>query len=166
MRASKKQNIMLWSQIALGLICLYLVFKKDVQIINPPKKGDVINNITNKQEKIYKTEQSIIPNNAEIRKLNGTVADLMEEILYLKSHGDTAILVETQDTLIGTLYKQGQIKDTVINKQQLIIVDLKSISKSKDTLLMISDAKVKKIRRQRNIFMITTGILTAISIIK
>jgi hypothetical protein len=143
-----------------------MVFKKDIQVIKYPKQRTIINNIQGKERSIQTIERSLIPDNAEIKRLNGTVSDLMNEVLLLKNRRDTAMLVETQDTLITVLYTQGQIKDTVINKQERIISDLKYISNSKDTLIAIKDAKIKKAIRQRNIFMITTGILTGIAIVK
>lgn len=166
MRSSKKQDIILLSQIILGLLFLYLVFRKDTQIIKTSSPKTIMNNIQNREKQIQTIEKSLVPDNAQIKKLNGTVAELMEQVLYLKNNRDTAILVQTQDTLIGVLYYQGQIKDTVINKQQIIIGDLKYINQSKDTLLAIKDDKIKKVQRQRNIFMITSGVLTGILIIK
>lgn len=166
MRSSRKQDYILVSQIILGLLCIYLIFRPDNQIIKIGKPKTYINNIHNKEKETQTLEKSLVPDNAQIRRLNGTVAQLMEEVLYLKTHRDTAMLVETQDTLIGVLYHQGQIKDTVINKQEKIIDNLKYISNSKDTLMAIKDARIKKVIRQRNIFMISTGVLTGIAIIK
>lgn len=166
MRASRKQDITLWTQIAFGIILLFLLFRPDNQIIKTSKPKTIVNNIHQKEEHYREIEKSIIPDNAQIQRLNGTVADLMEQVLYLKEHRDTAMLIETQDTLIGTLYHQGQIKDTVISKQGLVIADLKYISSSKDTLLLIKDARIKKVVRQRNIFMIISGLMTGVAIIK
>jgi hypothetical protein len=152
--------------IGMAFLIAFLYFRTDIQVIKPPKAKWVINNIHNKEKEIQTLEKSLVPDNKQIKALGLTIQDLMEDVEYLKQKRDTAILVETQDTLIEILYYQGQVKDTVIQKQGLIISDLKYIVASKDTLLMISKADLKKAKRKNWVLGIAAGLGWGVAVIK
>lgn len=165
MRSSRKQDYILLSQILLGLLCIYLVFRPDNQIIKIGKPKTYIKNIHQKEKRIEHTERTLVPNLKQIDILNAQVDGLMDEVNRLRMLRDTVKLVPMQDTLIEALYKDNKIKDTVIGKYQLIVSDLKEISRNKDTLLAIKDNKIVKLRRQRNTFILATGVSTGMLIL-
>jgi hypothetical protein len=159
-------NIKTIAIVGMAMLVVYLYFRKDVQVIKPPKPKWVINNIHNKEKEVKTLEKSLVPDNAQIKALGKTIDELMNDVAYLKQKRDTAILVETQDTLIQVLYYQGQVKDTVIRKQDQIISDLKYIVASKDTLLMISKADLKRSKRKNVILGIAAALGWGVAVIK
>ncbi len=152
--------------IGMALLVAFLYFKPNIQVIKPPKPKWVVNNIHAKEKEIHTIEKSLVPDNAQIKALGKTISDLMNDVKYLKQKRDTAILVETQDTLIEILYYQGQVKDTVITKLKMINSDLKYIVASKDTLLMISKADLKKSKRKNWILGIAAALGWGVAVIK
>jgi hypothetical protein len=169
MRSSKKQNYILYTQIALIALCLFIVFKPtstNKVTIETSKPKTIIKNIKGKETEILKRETVIKFDEAEVDRLNGSILNLQEQLTMFKRGKDTIQIIHTQDKLIDSLVFQGQEKDTIIGNLKLNIKDLKYINNSKDTLLAIKDNKIKKIKRQRNLSFIANGLLATLLIIK
>lgn len=150
----------------IGLMVLYFFLRKDAQIIRVPKVKTLVKTIETEKQLAANYTTVISTDKAVVKLLNGRIEDMLSELERIKASKDTFKIVQQQDTLIGLLVKQGDIKDSVINNQDKVITIHQSTIKNQDTLILLKDHEIKKVKRQRNLSLITNGILTTLLIIK
>lgn len=156
--------VFMWIVFAGLLFSLFL--KQPVQIYKPSKTKVIERRIEGKETIIEKHVQDITGQRTAINSLAMEVSSLTDELMRLKRQKDTVKIIQIQDTMINVLVRQGTHKDSVINYQDSIIVAQRYIIDSKDTLLQISRADFKRVRKQRNWSLISNGILAGLLIIK
>ena len=150
----------------LAMIIILLYFRKDTQIVKVSSKETLNNRIEAEKQAINSYTTVISTDKAMIALFNSKIDSLSSEVARAKSVKDTVRIIREQDTLIGTLFAQGQVKDSVIVNQDRVITIYKSTVANQDTLLKIKDADLKRVKRQRNISLIVNGVLTTLLIIK
>lgn len=161
-----KINFKVILQVLMVVLILLLVFRNPPQAIYPITEKKVVNNIKGKENTVRERETVIKYNEEDVERLNESVYNLQLELAKFKRGKDTVNIIHTQDNLIDTLFYQGQKKDSIIGDLKLNVADLKYINTSKDTLLVLSKADLKKVKRQRNILALTVLGITTIAIIK
>jgi|GEM_PF-6553892 len=150
----------------LALIIILLYFRKDTQIGKVPSEKDINNRIEAEKQAINSYTTVISTDKALIKLFNSKLDSLSSEVAKAKATKDTLRIIKEQDTLIGTLFVQGQVKDSVIRNQDRVITIYKGTVANQDTLLKIKDVDLKRVKRQRNISLIVNGVLTTLLIIK
>lgn len=168
MRSSKKQNIILWSQIALGLLCAYLLLKKDTQIINVSKPSVIeerIKEVEGKKEIYYNGIQDEKKISASLRK-DYMALQIQLDSLRKAIKPDTFEIVQLQDTIINVLRAENSsLRKEVRMHDSLHVMD-RYIINSKDTIIAYKDFDIKRLRKQRNWSLLANGVLTGLLIIK
>lgn len=150
----------------LAVIIILLYFRKDTQIVKVSSKETLNNRIEAEKQAINSYTTVISTDKAMINLFTSRIDSLSSEVAKAKAVKDTVRIIREQDTLIGTLFKQGQVKDSVIGNQDRVITIYKNTVANQDTLLKIKDVDLKRVKRQRNISLIVNGVLTTLLIIK
>ena len=123
----------------LAIIIVLLYFRKDTQIVKVSSKETLNNRIEAEKQSINSYTTVISTDKAMIALFNSKIDSLSSEVARAKAVKDTVRIIKEQDTLIGTLFAQGQIKDSVIGNQDQVITIYKSTVANQDTLLKIKD---------------------------
>jgi hypothetical protein len=153
-------------QVALVVICIFVLFKKETNIYPVSNQKTIEHRIEGK-ETIIKEKGKVIDNSKVIiNELNHGLHDLQSQLDAVKNARDTFNIVQIQDTMIHTLYKRDREKDLIIASQDTIINAQRYIINSKDTIITSLTLDIKKIKRQRNWSYILNGILTGALILK
>jgi hypothetical protein len=153
-------------QVALVVICIFVLFKKETNIYPVSNQKTIEHRIEGK-ETIIKEKGKVIDNSKLIiNELNHGLHDLQSQLDVVKNARDTFNIVQIQDTMIHTLYKRDREKDIIIASQDTIINAQRYIINSKDTIITSLTLDIKKIKRQRNWSYILNGILTGALILK
>jgi hypothetical protein len=153
-------------QVALVVICIFVLFKKETNIYPVSNQKTIEHRIEGK-ETIIKEKGKVIDNSKVIiNELNHGLHDLQSQLDAVKNARDTFNIVQIQDTMIHTLYKRDREKDIIIASQDTIINAQRYIINSKDTIITSLTLDIKKIKRQRNWSYILNGILTGALILK
>lgn len=145
---------------------LLLLFKKDKQIFPVSKPRIIERRIEGAEKVINNHTVQVIDQKKLSRQFDARIGTLMDSLIYFKDIRDTFNIVPIQDTLIGFLLAQGKVKDGIIAHQDTIISTQRYVINSKDTLLVLKDADLKRVKRQRNWSLVGNGILTGILILK
>lgn len=130
---------------------LFLIFRKDNQIVKVPGKRTLERRIEHTKELIPTYINANNSDKKEINALGLTVDELRESLEKAKKHRDTVIIVRTQDSLIYVLSTQGTVKDSLINRLEKVVGLQDQTIKNQDTLIMVKDHDIRKVKRQRNI---------------
>lgn len=162
----ERRHIIISLWVVLAVFAVWNFLKKPVQVFAPSKPRVIERMIEGKETVIEKHFQDITGQQRAIKTLSNELSLMKDELSRVKSLKDTVKIIQIQDTLISVLVKQGSHKDSVINFQDSIIVAQRYIIDSKDTLLKISQADFKRVRKQRNWSLISNGILAGLLIIK
>jgi hypothetical protein len=153
-------------QVALVVICIFVLFKKETNIYPVSNQKTIEHRIEGK-ETIIKEKGKVIDNSKVIiNELNHGLHDLQSQLDAVKNARDTFNIVQIQDTMIHTLYKRDREKDIIIASQDTIINAQRYIINSKDTIITSLTLDIKKIKRQRNWSYILNGILAGALILK
>ena len=163
----KLKDVLLVLLVVFGFFYLKSCGKEETpSIINVPKSKNVINNIEKKEKSIHTFEKQIYNKEATEKMLNGFKQEMFLELEKYRQTNDLPSIVRIQDSIIhiqqdeiGNLQGIIGLKDSVIIAQRFII-------DSKDTLLSISDSKVKKFKRQRNLLALIAIVEAGIIIVK
>lgn len=130
---------------------LFLIFRKDNQIVKVPGKRTLERRIEHTKELIPTYINANNSDKKEINALGLTVDELRESLEKAKKHRDTVIIIRTQDSLIYVLSTQGTVKDSLINRLEKVVGLQDQTIKNQDTLIMVKDHDIRKVKRQRNI---------------
>lgn len=133
------------------VLVLFLIFRKDNQIVKVPGKRTLERRIEHTKELIPTYINANNSDKKEINALGLTVDELRESLEKAKKHRDTVIIVRTQDSLIYVLSTQGTVKDSLINRLEKVVGLQDQTIKNQDTLIMVKDHDIRKVKRQRNI---------------
>jgi hypothetical protein len=161
-----KKVALVVSYAILAAVIILLYFRKDTQIVKVPSEKVINNRIEAEKQAINSYTTVISTDKAMIELFNSKIDSLSSEVAKAKAVKDTVRIIREQDTLIGTLFAQGQVKDSVIGNQDRVITIYKSTVANQDTLLKIKGVDLKRVKRQRNISLIVNGVLTTLLIIK
>lgn len=149
-----------------GTLALFLLFRKDTQIIKVPTKRVLEKRI----EKLQQLRpQYYIQNNTDkklITNLDAQLKSLQEELGLLKLKRDTFQIISTQDDIINILSSQGRLKDSVIFRLEVLDSANQAVIANQDTLLRINKVDIKRVKRQRNIAVVTSALLGTLLILK
>lgn len=164
------KKLFFWGQIIpwalIGVLAMFLIFRKDTQIINVPSKK-VIERRVEKLQTIR--PQYYIQNNTDkktISALGERLRSVQEQLGLLKLKRDTFQIIRTQDDVISILLSQGRLKDSVIFRLETLDTVNQSIIANQDTLLKINKVDLKRVKRQRNIAIVTSTLLGTLLILK
>lgn len=133
------------------VLVLFLIFRKDNQIVKVPGKRTLERRIEHTKELIPTYINANNSDKKEINALGLTVDELRESLEKAKKHRDTVIIIRTQDSLIYVLSTQGTVKDSLINRLEKVVDLQDQTIKNQDTLIMVKDHDIRKVKRQRNI---------------
>lgn len=133
------------------VLVLFLIFRKDNQIVKVPGKRTLERRIEHTKELIPTYINANNSDKKEINALGLTVDELRESLEKAKKHRDTVIIIRTQDSLIYVLSTQGTVKDSLINRLEKVVGLQDQTIKNQDTLIMVKDHDIRKVKRQRNI---------------
>lgn len=168
MRSSKKQNIILWAQLALGILCIYLLLKPSPQVIEISKPKEIqerIKEIEGRKEVYYNGIQDEKKISAALRR---DYAQLQIQLDSIRKaiKPDTFEIVQLQDTIINVLRAENfSLRKEVRMHDSLHVMD-RYIINSKDTIIAYKDFDIKRIKKQRNWSLLANGVLTGLLIIK
>lgn len=165
-KATYKDLIFIFVIILLGLIVLHLFFRKDVQVLPVPTEKVIVKRIEQAKGEVNNYETIVQTDKKLVQELGGQIDNLFAELESLKNKRDTFKIIQKQDTLIGVLVKQSIVKDSVISGLDKMVFLQKGIIRDQDTVILLKDAKIKKLKRQRNISILTNGLLLTLLIIK
>lgn len=153
-------------QIALVVICIFVLFKKETNIYPVSNQKTIEHRIEGK-ETIIKEKGKVIDNSKVIiNELNHGLHNLQSQLDAVKNARDTFNIVQIQDTMLHVLYRRDKEKDLIIASQDTIINAQRYIINSKDTIISSLTLDIKKIKRQRNWSFILNGILAGALILK
>lgn len=164
------KKLFFWGQIIpwvlIGVLAMFLIFRKDTQIINVPSKKVIERRV----EKLQTLRpQYYIQNNTDkktISALGERLRSMQEQLGLLKLKRDTFQIIRTQDDVISILLSQGRLKDSVIFRLETLDTVNQSIIANQDTLLKINKVDLKRVKRQRNIAIVTSTLLGTLLILK
>ena len=153
-------------QVALVVICIFVLFKKETNIYPVSNQKTIEHRIEGK-ETIIKEKGKVIDNSKVIiNELNHGLHDLQSQLDAVKNARDTFNIVQIQDTMLEVLYLRDKEKDLIIASQDTIINAQRYIINSKDTIITSLTLDIKKIKKQRRWSYILNGILTGALILK
>ena len=166
MDSKVKQNIILTSQIFLGICVVFLLLRNPKQIYPISTQKTIEHRIQGK-ETVIET-QTIVANNDKkiIATLTAGLSDLEKELEKVRNSRDTFNIVQIQDTMIHVLYARDKFKDDVIARQDTIILAQRYIIDSKDTIITTQKFDIKKLKRQRLGLSIYGLLMTGVAILK
>ena len=153
-------------QVALIVMCMFLLMKNPKQIYPVSKQKTIERRIEGKETVIKEQGKAIDNSKVIIAELNHGLYDLQAELEKVKNSRDTFNIVQIQDTMIHVLYKRDREKDIIIAAQDTIIQAQRYIINSQDTIITSQAFDIKKLKRQRNISLLLNGLLTTGLIIK
>ncbi len=161
-----KSNISLLLQVALGVMCLFLLMRSPKQVYPVTKQKTIEKRIEGK-ETIIKHQGKVVDNSkAIIEELNHGLFDLQAELEKVKDSRDTFKIIQIQDTMLHVLYRKDKEKDVIISAQDTVIVAQRYIINSQDTIITSQAFDIKKLKRQRNLSVLLNGLLITGIIIK
>ena len=154
--------------IAVGIIViiLMLVFKKDRQVFEVPKIVEVEKIIEGKETVIERVQVEIVKESKLIKRLSTQIEQLRIELMEVKQAKDTVRIIEVQDTIIDKLTITNKRLDTTIILRDSVIVDQRYIIESHDTIKQVQEHDIKRLKRQRNVGILITGVVTLITLLK
>lgn len=154
------------SFLAIVFLVITVIFKKDQQIIPVTNTKIIEKRIQVGKDSVIIYNTKIVQDKKLIDTLNSKINGLQTSLENFKQKKDTIRIIQTQDKLIGSLLHQSSAKDTLINTLENSLEVRDAIINSQDTLILIQKAKVKKVKRQRNISLLGNVILGTLLIIK
>ena len=163
---SKDKLFRFYSILAILILVLILVFKRNDQIVKIPKYKTVERVIEKQKDSVLIFNTKVVQDKKLIDTLNSKINGLQTTLETFKREKDTVRILHTQDELIGSLFEQSSAKDTLIVTLEKSVSLRDGIIKNQDTLLLIQKAKVKQVKRQRNISLLGNVILGGLLIIK
>lgn len=149
-----------------GSMVMFLIFRKDTQIIKVPSKKIIERRIEKLQEL---RPQYYIQNKSDkkfIASLDEQIKKMQEQLGLIKLKRDTFQIIRTQDGLIDVLIAQGRLKDSVIFRLEALDSVNQNIIANQDTILRIDKVDLKRAKRQRNIAILTSTVLGTLLILK
>lgn len=174
--------------IALTLLMLFFVLRSCGDVKNDlvpsglskKDKKEIINAIKDKRldivdsEKVIHTYEKEVYNKREVENMLSVFKDsLFSELASAKIDNSLGSVIRIQDSIINIQELElsnyrGIIdyKDSIIFEKDSIIYAQRYIINSQDTLLAVSNADVKKFRRQRNVLAIVALIEAGVLIFK
>ena len=148
------------------VIIIMLVFKQDKQVFEVPKIVEVEKIIEGKETVIERVQIEIVKESKLIKKLSTKIEQLRIELMKVKQVKDTIRIIEVQDTIIDKLTITNKRLDTVIVLRDSVIIDQRYIIESHDTINKVQEHNIKRLKRQRNIGILITGVVTLITLLK
>jgi hypothetical protein len=133
------------------LLVLFLIFRKDNQIVKVPGKRTLEKRIEHTKELVPIYLKANNTDKKQIQALGTTIEELSLSLESAKSRRDTVIIVKTQDSLIYVLSAQSNIKDSVITRLEKVVTLQGETIKNQDTLIMVKNNDIKRYKRQRNV---------------
>jgi len=161
-----KANITLLIQVALGVMCVFLLMRSPKQVYPVTKQKTIERRIEGKETVIKQQGKAIDNSKVIIDELNHGLFDLQAELENVKNSRDTFKITQIQDTMIHVLYRRDKEKDAIISAQDTIIVAQRYIINSQDTIITSQAFDIKKLKRQRNISVLLNALLGTGLIIK
>jgi len=161
-----KDYIMLTCLLALGGIVAFLYLRKDSQIIPVPVVSTLEKRIETQKELIPQITTQIKTDKKLVDSLSRKISEINEQLKVSKQKHDTVLIIKEQDKLITELFKESQKKDCVITNLDKLVGVQEIIIKNQDTLILVDKAQIKKLKRQRNIAILTTIVAGVVAIIK
>jgi len=152
--------------VGIVVIILMLVFKQDKQVFEVPKIVEVEKIIEGKETVIERVQVEIVRESKLIKRLSTQIEQLRIELMEVKQAKDTVRIIEVQDTIIDKLTITNKRLDTTIILRDSVIVDQRYIIESHDTIKQVQEHDIKRLKRQRNIGILITGVVTLITLLK
>lgn len=144
-------QISLFINVGFILLVLFLIFRKDNQIVKVPGKRTLEKRIEHTKELVPVYLKANTSDKKQIQALGTTIEELSLSLEGAKARRDTVIIVKTQDSLIYVLSAQGTIKDSVITRLDKVVTLQGETIKNQDTLIMVKNNDIKRYKRQRNV---------------
>jgi len=152
--------------VGIVVIILMLVFKQDKQVFEVPKIVEVEKIIEGKETVIERVQVEIVKESKLIKRLSTQIEQLRIELMEVKQAKDTVRIIEVQDTIIDKLTITNKRLDTTIILRDSVIVDQRYIIESNDTINKVQEHNIKRLKRQRNIGILITGVVTLITLLR
>jgi len=152
--------------VGIVVIILMLVFKQDRQVFEVPKIVEVEKIIEGKETVIERVQVEIVKESKLIKRLSTQIEQLRIELMEVKQAKDTVKIIEVQDTIIDKLTITNKRLDTTIILRDSVIVDQRYIIESHDTINKVQEHNIKRLKRQRNIGILITGVVTLITLLR
>jgi len=152
--------------VGIVVIILMLVFKQDKQVFEVPKIVEVEKIIEGKETVIERVQVEIVKESKLIKRLSTQIEQLRIELMEVKQAKDTVKIIEVQDTIIDKLTITNKRLDTTIILRDSVIVDQRYIIESHDTINKVQEHNIKRLKRQRNIGILITGVVTLITLLR
>jgi len=152
--------------VGIVVIILMLVFKQDRQVFEVPKIVEVEKIIEGKETVIERVQVEIVKESKLIKRLSTQIEQLRIELMEVKQAKDTVKIIEVQDTIIDKLTITNKRLDTTIILRDSVIVDQRYIIESHDTIKQVQEHDIKRLKRQRNIGILITGVVTLITLLR
>lgn len=148
------------SIIILAAVIVYLLLQPN-QPIQLPTIKQIETRIKNNYDTITKHETKIVNKWFSNDQLESELNDLYDSLEVYKQKKDTVRIVVTQSNSIVKLQQSNDTLKTIIVYKDTIISKQKNIIADKDTIILIKDNKLKKVKRQRNISIAVVTALVA-----
>lgn len=148
------------SIIILAAVIVYLLLQPNQPIQLPPIK-QFETRIKNNYDTITKYETKIVNKWFSNDQLESELNDLYDSLEVYKQKKDTVRIIVTQSNSIVKLQQSNDTLKTIIVYKDTIISKQKNIIADKDTIILIKDNKLKKVKRQRNISIAVVTALVA-----
>jgi len=152
--------------VGIVVIILMLVFKQDKQVFEVPKIVEVEKIIEGKETVIERVQVEIVKESKLIKRLSTQIEQLRIELMEVKQAKDTVKIIEVQDTIIDKLTITNKRLDTTIILRDSVIVDQRYIIESHDTIKQVQEHDIKRLKRQRNVGILITGVVTLITLLR
>ena len=152
--------------VGIVVIILMLVFKQDKQVFEVPKIVEVEKIIEGKETVIERVQVEIVKESKLIKRLSTQIEQLRIELMEVKQAKDTVKIIEVQDTIIDKLTITNKRLDTTIILRDSVIVDQRYIIESNDTIKQVQEHDIKRLKRQRNVGILITGVVTLITLLR
>lgn len=122
--------------------------------------------IEGKETVIENVIPKIINQKEVINMLVDLRSSLEEQLDQVKNRKDTFQIIQIQDTLISVLKNENYRLNEVVVLQDSVIQAQRFIINSKDTIIAIAKADLKRIKKQRNWSLLANGVLSGLLIVK
>lgn len=164
-----RKSIKLFKQLLLAVAILFLIFRPTSSSITLPGKSTIktIETRVEGKETEIKTYITRIENEKVIIDAMSLSLDALQlQLDSIRSIKDTVKIIQIQDTVIhGFKELTGVLKNTIADQDSVIKVQ-RYIINSKDTIIEIDKKDIRRIKRQRNMAIFTTGALSILFLIK
>lgn len=163
----KKENITLILLLIASLLLGVLFYKlENLPVYVPSDVKNITNNIKSKDSvnTIIKTRVEF--DKKTLKGMDLKIDSLMFELNKKKDERDTAYIVYIQDTVIVLQASEIKKLKEVVANQDTMLTNFEYISKAKDTLLIIADNNLSKVKKQRNISILGNIVLGGLLILK